>query len=86
VPTVVTMQRRTRQRAYFALMGTALVLILLAWNLVRLWSVPAAVVMSVVASLLPPEAVIVVNAGAMEQAGPREESERDRRDDRDDRA
>ena len=29
---------RRRQRWYFALMGVCLVLILLAWNLVRLWS------------------------------------------------
>lgn len=54
---------RRRQRWYFALMGTCLVLILLAWNLVRLWSTTAAVVMSVVAAVLPPIAVIVANWG-----------------------
>ena len=39
------------------------VLILLAWNLVRLWSTTAAVVMSVVAAVLPPIAVIIANWG-----------------------
>jgi hypothetical protein len=52
-----------RRKAYFWLMGTCLVLILLAWNLVRLWSTTAAVAMSVVAALLPPAAVIVGNWG-----------------------
>ncbi len=52
---------RRRQRWYFALMGVCLVLILLAWNLVRLWSTTAAVVMSVVAALLPPIAVVIAN-------------------------
>jgi hypothetical protein len=54
---------RRRQRWYFALMGLCLLLILLAWNLVRLWSTTAAVVMSVVAAVLPPIAVIVANWG-----------------------
>jgi hypothetical protein len=54
---------RRRQRWYFALMGVCLVLILLAWNLVRLWSTPAAVVMSVVAAVLPPIAVVMANWG-----------------------
>ncbi len=54
---------RRRQRWYFALMGTCLVLILLAWNVVRLWSTTAAVVMSVVAAVLPPIAVIIANWG-----------------------
>ena len=44
---------RRRQRWYFALMATCLVLIMLAWNVVRLWSTTAAVVMSVVAAVLP---------------------------------
>jgi DUF3099 family protein len=51
------------RRVYVILMTVALVLILLAWNLVRLWSVPAAIVMSVVAALLLPTAVIIANAG-----------------------
>ena len=41
---------RRRQRWYFALMGTCLALIVLAWNVVRLWSTTAAVAMSVVAA------------------------------------
>ena len=53
------MRRSTRKRAYFTLMGTCLVLILLAWNVVRLWSTTAAVVMSVVAAVIPPVAVFV---------------------------
>lgn len=54
---------RRRQRWYFALMGVCLVLIVLAWNVVRWWSTPAAVVMSVVAAVLPPIAVVVANWG-----------------------
>jgi len=54
---------RRRQQWYFALMGVCLVLIVLAWNLVRLWSTTAAVVMSVVAAVLPPIAVIIANWG-----------------------
>ena len=52
-----------RKRAYFLLMGTCLALILLAWNVVRFWSTTAAVVMSVVAAVIPPVAVIVGNRG-----------------------
>jgi Protein of unknown function (DUF3099) len=52
-----------RKKAYFWLMGTCIVLILLAWNVVRLWSVTAAVVMSVVAAVIPPIAAIVGNRG-----------------------
>ncbi|WP_344042292.1 DUF3099 domain-containing protein [Nocardioides panacihumi] len=54
---------RRRKRWYFALMGACLALILLAWNVVRLWSSTAAVAMSVVAALLPPIAVIIGNWG-----------------------
>jgi hypothetical protein len=53
-----------RKRAYFLLMGTCLVLIVLAWNVVRFWSVPVAVGMSVVAAVIPPVAVIVGNWGS----------------------
>lgn len=49
------------RRWYFVLMGICIVLILLAWNVVRLWSIPAAVAMSVVAALIPPVAAIVGN-------------------------
>jgi hypothetical protein len=44
-------------------MGTCLVLIVLAWNVVRLWSVPAAVAMSVVAALIPPIAAMLAGRG-----------------------
>jgi hypothetical protein len=44
-------------------MGVCLALILLAWNLVRLWSTTAAVVMSVVAAVLPLIAVVIANWG-----------------------
>lgn len=44
-------------------MGLCLVLILLAWNLVRLWSTTAAVAMSIVAAVLPPIAAIAANWG-----------------------
>lgn len=52
---------RRRQRWYFALMGLCLALILLAWNVVRLWSTPAAVAMSAVAAVLPPVAALIAN-------------------------
>ncbi len=52
-----------RKKAYFWLMGTCVVLIVLAWNVVRFWSTPAAVAMSVVAALIPPVAVIIANWG-----------------------
>ncbi len=54
---------RARKRAYFVMMGICLLLIVLAWNVVRLWSVPAAVVMSVVAAVIPPAAAVVANWG-----------------------
>lgn len=53
----------TRNRWYFVLMGTCLALIVVAWWVVRLYSVTAAVVMSVVAMVIPPIAVMVANAG-----------------------
>ena len=71
------MERSTRQRAYFWLMGTCLLLIVLAWNVVRLWSVTAAVVMSVVAAVIPPTAVIVANMGALDKSSPPSGDERE---------
>jgi Protein of unknown function (DUF3099) len=53
----------TRRRAYFALMGTCLVLIVLAWTLIWRYSVTAAVVMSAVALVIPPFAAVVANSG-----------------------
>ena len=53
----------TRRRAYFAMMGVCLLLIVLAWMLIWRFSVTAAVVMSAVALVIPPLAAIVANAG-----------------------
>jgi hypothetical protein len=53
----------SRKTQYLLLMGTCIVLIVLAWNVVRLFSVPAAVAMSAVAAVIPPIAVIVGNRG-----------------------
>ncbi|MEV5484843.1 MULTISPECIES: DUF3099 domain-containing protein [Streptomyces] len=50
-----------RHRRYFVLMGVCLVLFVLAWGVVRLWSVPAAVGMCVVAMVIPPVAAIIGN-------------------------
>ena len=52
-----------RDRLYFILMAVCLVMFVLAWALVRLYSVIAAVVMTVVAMAIPPVAVIIANAG-----------------------
>jgi len=62
-PEPQSVRQRRRQRWYFALMGVCLVLIVLAWNVVRLWSVPVAVAMSAVAAVLPPIAALVANWG-----------------------
>ena len=59
------MSRLDRKRAYFLLMGTCVVLIVLAWNVVRLWSVAVAVAMSLIAAILPPIAVVVANWGSL---------------------
>jgi hypothetical protein len=55
------MRRFDNRKAYFWLMGSCLVLIGLAWFVVRLFSIPAAIGMSAVAAVLPPIAVIVGN-------------------------
>lgn len=52
-----------RNIAYVVIMGTCLVLVILAWTVVRLYSVTAAIIMSVVAALMPPIAAMVANAG-----------------------
>ncbi|HWM03528.1 MAG TPA: DUF3099 domain-containing protein [Actinophytocola sp.] len=64
------MQRASRRRAYFWLMGTCIVLIVLAWNVVRFWSTTAAVVMSIVAAVIPPTAAIVANLGSLDDTAP----------------
>ena len=53
----------TRKRAYLVMMGICVLLIVLAWTLIWRYSVTAAVVMSVVALVVPPFAAIVANAG-----------------------
>ena len=53
----------TRNRWYFLLMGVCLTLFILSWAVIRLYSLVAAVVISVVAMVIPPIAVMVANAG-----------------------
>jgi hypothetical protein len=55
------MKRPDRHKTYYWLMGSCLVLIGLAWFVVRLFSVPAAIGMSAVAAVIPPVAVILAN-------------------------
>ena len=52
-----------RNRWYFVMMGSCLTLVILAWTVVRLFSVTAAIVMSAAALFIPPIAAIFVNAG-----------------------
>lgn len=52
---------RSREQIYGVQMGICLVLIISAWTVVRLFSVGAAVVMSAVAAVIPPFAVMVAN-------------------------
>ncbi len=61
VPPGFSERLRIRRRWYFAIMGVCLLLIVLAWNVVRLFSTDAAVAMSIVAAGLPPLAVLVAN-------------------------
>ncbi|TCO49075.1 DUF3099 family protein [Kribbella antiqua] len=56
-------RRYDNRKLYIILMGSCLVLIGLAWFVVRLFSVPVAIGMSAVAAVLPPVAVIVANWG-----------------------
>ncbi|GAA0414170.1 DUF3099 domain-containing protein [Streptomyces luteireticuli] len=46
---------------YFAMMGTCIGLFVLAWAVVRLWSVPAAIGMCLLAMVIPPVAAVVAN-------------------------
>ncbi|MGW6079211.1 hypothetical protein ACWF09_24480, partial [Streptomyces sp. NPDC055186] len=43
-----------RRHVYFAMMGICIGLFVLAWGVVRIWSVPAAVGMCLVAMVIPP--------------------------------
>ncbi|WP_327235885.1 DUF3099 domain-containing protein [Streptomyces sp. NBC_01317] len=51
-----------RRRGYFVLMGGCLILFVSAWSFVRIWSIPAAIGMCVVAMVIPPVAAIVGNS------------------------
>lgn len=51
----------SRRRVYLVLMGTCLALFVLAWAVLRHVSVTAAVVVGIVALLIPPVAVAVAN-------------------------
>jgi CHASE2 domain-containing sensor protein len=55
------MKRPDRRKTYFWLMGTCVTLIVLAWFVVRLFSIPAAIGMSIVAAVIPPIAAIAGN-------------------------
>ena len=57
------LDEHTRARRYLIIMGTCLGLLVLAWGLVRLWSVPLAIGMSMVAMVLPPIAAVLANQG-----------------------
>jgi 4-amino-4-deoxy-L-arabinose transferase-like glycosyltransferase len=52
-----------RDRLYFILMGICLTCVIVAWTVVRQFSVAAAVAMSGVALFIPPVAAIIANAG-----------------------
>jgi len=54
---------RTRATRYLVIMGICLGLLVLAWGVVRLWSVPLAIGMSMIAMVLPPVAAVVANHG-----------------------
>jgi hypothetical protein len=49
------------KRIYFLLMGACVLLIVLAWQVVRYFSVLAAIIMSAVAVVIPPAAAIIAN-------------------------
>jgi hypothetical protein len=52
---------RERRRRYLIMMGTCVTLYVLSWTVVRLWSSTAAIIMAIVASVIPPVAVILAN-------------------------
>jgi Protein of unknown function (DUF3099) len=54
----------TRKRAYLAMMGACLLLIILAWTVIYRYSDAAAIAMSAVALVVPPFAAIVANSGS----------------------
>ncbi len=54
---------RRRRRLYLGIMLPCLTLIIVAWTIVQWFSVTAAVIMSIVAMVMPPIAAIAANAG-----------------------
>jgi len=56
--------RRSDRRLYFVLMTVCIGLFVVAWAVVRRYSVVAAVVMSAVALVIPPIAAIVANGAS----------------------
>jgi amino acid permease len=52
-----------RRRLYFSIMIPCLTLIILAWGVVQFFSTTAAIIMSVIAMVMPPIAAIMANAG-----------------------
>ncbi|HEY9338313.1 MAG TPA: DUF3099 domain-containing protein [Kribbella sp.] len=56
-------RRYDNRKLYVLLMGGCLTLIILAWFVVRLFSIPVAIGMSAVAAVLPPTAAIIANSG-----------------------
>jgi len=62
---------RRDKRLYFALMGTCVALIILAWEVVYRFSLLAAIIMSAVALVIPPVAAIIANrASAVDRRPP----------------
>jgi predicted branched-subunit amino acid permease len=55
---------RRDKRLYFALMATCIGLFVLAWAVLDRYSTLAAVIVSVVALVIPPFAVIIANAAS----------------------
>jgi type VI protein secretion system component VasF len=53
---------RVRRRRYLVMMGICVLLLILAWSWIRLYSITAAIAMSAVAALIPPFAAIIANA------------------------
>lgn len=60
-PAHVPATTRVRRRRYLAMMALCVLLLVLAWGWIRLYSTTAAVAMSAVAALIPPFAAILAN-------------------------
>jgi hypothetical protein len=62
---------RRDKRLYFALMGTCVGLIVLAWEVIDRFSVLAAIIMSAAALVIPPIAAVIANrASAVDRRPP----------------